>query len=154
MPGAIKRLRGSEQRYVNDHEPQFPAPASLYAPRYLSKTAQGLWRRYGHLLVDRGVLRESDVAAFEALCLAYGTMVDAARILKREGLTTVDERGLPRKHPAYQIMRESSMQLKSYCALFGLSPSDRQRLVIEPLDGEPNLAELLFAGFDGDRADG
>lgn len=72
-----------------------------------------------------------DGSALTLLCFHYGLAVDAAKTLKEEGTTTVDERGLTRKHPACQILRDNSQAFKQYMQEFGLSPSSRARLDVK-----------------------
>jgi len=56
----------------------------------------------------------------------------------------VDERGLPRKHPLLQVLRDNSTAFRMYAAEFGLTPSSRSRLQIRPVAEQPSLAEQLF----------
>lgn len=143
LPTRIKKLKGSDPRYINEHEPQ-PAPADPGVPRgRLNDEAKWIWRKLAPGLAETGILREWDLPAMELMCTHFAFAVEAGRILNEEGLSTVDERGLPRKHPLLQIWRENSRDFLRYGTEFGLTPSSRSRLTVEPVETE-TLADLLF----------
>ena len=120
-----------------------PPPAAKRAPPGLSRGALRFWRTYASDLIALGVLTKPDRAAFELMAEHHAIARQAARILAEEGPTTKDERGLIRKHPADAIMRLHSAAYRSYASTFGLLPSARQRLEVEPPDVVDELSELM-----------
>lgn len=140
---------------MNQGEPK-PAPASdLKPPRgRLSKHARRLWVDLAPSLESLGLLTEADLAAFELLCDHYGFAVEAAAILRDEGLVVkepaaFDDEGNPtawksKKNPAAQIFRENSVAFRMLAGEFGLTPSARARLDVEPPEKEKSLADELF----------
>jgi len=77
-----------------------------------------------------------DGPAFAMTLLHYALAVEAAKRIDKEGITTVDERGLPRKHPLHQVLRDHSTSFRAYLAEFGLSPSSRVRLALPGQEDE------------------
>ncbi len=61
----------------------------------------------------------------------YVTAQEVAEVIRKDGTMTTDERGLPRKHPLLQVLRENSQSFKAYAAEFGLTPSARARLNLQ-----------------------
>lgn len=112
-------------------------------PRNLPTAARQLWKTIAPQLNELGLLTEVDGPAFTALCLHWAAMVEASNSLKADGVTTLDERGLPRKNPAMQILRDNSAAFRQWCQLFGLTPSSRTRLPVDG-PGQKTLADLLF----------
>ena len=95
-------------------------------------------------------MTEIDAPAFEMLCRHYGMVVEAAKILKADGLVVQDkdENGVVlsvRKHPAEIILRMNSTAFRHYAEQFGLTPSARVRLAVDIAEDEPSLAEALFS---------
>jgi P27 family predicted phage terminase small subunit len=145
-PNEIKKLRGS--KYFNPDEPDMPAAINLCPPRgRLSQEARRFWKSNVEILSQKGILKETDLAAFELMCTHYGFAIAAARIIKEEGMLTIDERGLARKHPAMQLFRDQSALFLKYASLFGLDPSSRGNLHAEEPD-EKSLAQILYEGID------
>jgi len=158
-PSKIKELEGNPgKRPLNQNEPQPPAvQASQLKPPYgrLSKQARRLWKDLAPSLEALGVLTQADLAAFELLCNHYGFAVEAAAILRAEGLTLQEpaawdkETGevtawRTKKHPVAQIFRENSTAFRMMAGEFGLTPSSRARLDVDP----PPPKESLFKEFE------
>lgn len=142
----LKKLRGS--KYWNPDEPTLPDAVNISPPRgRLTQEARRFWKDHAGTLVKAGILKETDLASFELMCAHYGFAIAAARIIRDEGMITIDERGLARKHPAMQLFRDQSVLFGRYAALFGLDPANRGSLKVEePV--EPSLANLLFDNID------
>lgn len=146
IPTAIKKLRGTAP--ASSREPQ---PERIEAPRVpygiLGKDGRRLWRELAPKLSQNGLLTELDLPSLLMACAHYDTAVQAARTIRDQGILTIDERGLPRKHPALQVLRDNSTAFRSYADRFGLSPSSRTRLIITAIEDEPSLAEILRGEF-------
>ena len=147
-PNELKKLRGS--KYWNPDEPDMPDAVDIRPPRgRLTLEARRFWKANAENLVKAGILKETDLAAFELLCCHFGYAIAAARIIRDEGMINVDERGLARKHPAMQLLRDQSVLFAKYAALFGLDPANRGTLRVEAPE-EDSLAEILFSGYSDD----
>lgn len=113
----------------------------LHPPKWLSNRAKLKFKEYGAMLRDSGLLLVSDMAAWAMLWLAWDLALQAAETIKKEGATTVDERGFVRKHPGFQIWRDNINTFNKLANDFALTPAARARLNIQP--GKPeSLSEL------------
>jgi P27 family predicted phage terminase small subunit len=101
-------------------------------------------------LLDRKVLSQCDLEAFERYCQHLAMAYEAYEIIKREGVLAPDERGIPRKHPAMQIHRDNSLAALRFAAELGLTPSARVRLNKTDAQAE----EDSYAEFRNRRAAG
>jgi P27 family predicted phage terminase small subunit len=106
--------------------------------------AGALWDRLAGFLYERGILTIFDAPIFEMMCLSYHFMKEADKWLKKDGVLTVDERGLIRKHPAHQIFRDHVNLYMKAAVEFGLTPASRSQLSLDQPDDDISLAEMLF----------
>ena len=131
LPTNIKLLHGTARKKdLQRNEPK-PKPIAPKCPTWLSPEAKRKWKELKPELERLGIFTNIDGLTFSLAMTHYALARDAAMILKQEGSMTVDERGLPRKHPANQILRDHSQAFKQYMAEFGLSPASRTRLDTE-----------------------
>ena len=127
---------------------QLPEP-----PSYLPPHARELWKELAPRLYATGRLLPEDVPAFTILCQAHHFQLHAAVLLMKEGLTVEDKvykrvvkgedgeatvlKGMIRKHPAWQMWRDSANVVRQYDTEFGITPSSRTRLeILETPDDE------------------
>lgn len=153
-PTPLKKLSGNPgKRPLNQNEPQPPRAESIKPPHgRLSKHARRLWLDLAPALEDIGLLTQADLAALELLVNHYGFAIEAAADLRKRGLVIEepqhDREGNVRgytikKNPAAQIFRENSVAFRMLATEFGLTPSSRARLEVEP----PQQKESLFEEF-------
>lgn len=116
-------------------------------PSWLSDEAKKKWKELLPQLEQLGLLTAIDRSALALLCSHYALAAAAAKTLETEGVTVVDERGLARKHPACQVLRDNSQSFARYMSEFGLSPSARTRLDVKEVKKEQTEFEKTF----GDR---
>ena len=121
--------------------------ASGWRPRMppgLPAHAKRLWRSVVPILAASGTLTELDTAGLVAMCLCYQTMCQAAAELDEAGgVAHVDNRGVARKRPEWQIFRESQASFRTWCAEFGMTPAARTTLPAAAAAEKPDLAALL-----------
>lgn len=142
-PTALKQLSGNPgKRPLNEDEPQ-PDRVAPAIPRGLMTLARKFWRAHGPKLEEMGLLTEVDGAAFTMLTIHYQIAWEASQILKREGLETVDENGVVRKHPMLQVLRDNSAMLLRYSREFGLTPSARSRIAVSDPAEEMDIGTML-----------
>jgi P27 family predicted phage terminase small subunit len=136
-PTALKVLEGNPgKRTLNGGEPK-PPTREPKMPRNMLTEARRFWREHVPRLVALGVATEVDGPALAMMATHYALAERAAKQLKQDGLTTTDERGLTRKHPLLQVLRDNSTAFRSYAMQFGLTASARARLsVAEPEDAD------------------
>ena len=144
-PTVIKKMRGNPGgRPLNEKEPKPVQTKVKRMPRGLSNDAKKLWRTLATTLIDWGVLTDWDIPAFMLMAEHYAIAMQASRIITEEGLQTIDEHKCQRKHPLLQVMRDSSTAFRLYASEFGLTPSSRSRLSVQPPAEELGLKDLLF----------
>lgn len=144
-PTQLKRLAGNPgKRPLNAHEakPQVVHPA---VPRgRLGAEGKKLWRYLAAKLDDLGLLTELDTTALEMMCIHYETAVQAQRLVRTQGLVVTGARGGLVRHPAVQIVRDSSTAFRQYAEQFGLTPSARSRIELPMPEEMDELERLLF----------
>lgn len=145
-PTVLKELAGNPGgKTLNDQEPK-PAPAQAdHVPYRLLPKARRFWKDNADRLTALGLLTEIDIPAFQLMASHYAVAVQAAEVIRDEGLLTEDEHGLQRKHPALQVMRDHSAAFRTYAAEFGMTPSSRSRVRAEVPEEQMSLADALFA---------
>ena len=120
----------------------------IQTPRWLPKYGKQFWRIHTPLLKSYGLLTELDSVAFEMLCVNYAVFRETAEILQKEGLLTIDERKLTRKHPAITIYINFSKLFLNLLRDFGMTPSSRSRLDITVVEDEFDpMEDLLNKSF-------
>lgn len=138
QPTVVRELHGNPgKRPAAAAEPR-PGPAAPKMPRGLPREARLFWRRYAEGLARLGLLTEVDAAAFQMMALHWQVCQDAMKEMTKGGqagvleLTTEDDDGLERKHPLLQVLRDNSSAFLRYAAHFGMSPSARAGMRVEP----------------------
>ena len=81
-----------------------------------------------HLLSERSVLSACDAEAFARYVQHLRMAYEADKIIRNDGIISLDKNGVPHKHPALQIHRDNSLAALRYEEQFGLTPSARMRL--------------------------
>jgi len=115
-------------------------------PSWLAQEAKELWTSIAPILEADGRLTEQDVPAFIALCVAYSTMISAAKELAEEGVTAIgwggEAHNSSKKHPAAQVFRDSEKTFTSLCDRFGLNPKARRGMALpQPADDAGGLLD-------------
>ncbi len=147
-PTPLKLLAGNPgKRSIGEREPQpgvrLPAP-----PRHLSAEAKREWKRTGRELLALGLMTEIDKAALAIYCQAWGRWVEAETALRTYGIMVRSPGGIPMQSPYLAVANKAMEQMRSLLAEFGLSPSSRTRLHVEPARELDPLEELRQRGRD------
>jgi P27 family predicted phage terminase small subunit len=74
------------------------------APKSMPKDGASLWAR---LQTHYEVQDEAGLAVLEVACRSYSTLLEAERLVKRDGLVVKGDRGLLKAHPAAAIARDA-----------------------------------------------
>ena len=89
-------------------------------------------------LIATDRLRPEDVPLFEQMCLAYSFAAEAAELLAEE--ITIKDRAhgnVLRKHPAWQMWRDSVGVLRQIACEYGGTPASRSRLELSIATDDP-----------------
>lgn len=148
-PTAVKILEGNPgKRPLNTAELQPSQAKTRRMPHGLSRGAKKLWRRLASDLVDLGIMTDVDIPAFMLAAEHFGIARGAATIIAEDGMVTTDENGFMRKHPLLQVLRDNSAAFRQYATEFGLTPSSRSRLHVDPPE-QLSLVDMLFGEVVG-----
>lgn len=145
-PTRLKVLQGNPgKRPISKTEPKPAAVAKLgNAPRHLNRYGQREWRRMGTILQTMGLLTEIDLAAFEAYCATYGRWIQAELAVKEEGYTIITRAGNVIQNPNLGIANRALTEMRKWLIEFGLTPSSRSRISLQPeVKEDPFEAYLL-----------
>lgn len=147
MPTVIHNLRGTTPDRVVPNEARFEVPIRMPSPpEGMSEDGAKLWRAVGKLLLNAGLYTAGDFIALELMCMAYGRMKEAERLMVDEGMVLKSNLGGLYQSPYLAIVNRSWEQVRAMLAEFGMTPAERTR-VMSSVDNnrETDLADLLFA---------
>jgi P27 family predicted phage terminase small subunit len=65
------------------------------------------------------------------MLIHYGIAAEAAKKIREEGLTDIDEQGIVRKSPLLQILRDATQQYRQLSKQFPISPKIRKQLKMD-----------------------
>lgn len=107
--------------------------------------AYAFFENFWNKLFVAGLVQQEDRLVFEELCFAFELMVRARKTLLDEGLSEVDRAhgGMLKKHPAFQIYRDTQASFLKLAAKFGITPADRKELGVGIVESNFDLEELL-----------
>lgn len=136
LPVSVKALKGTLRNCRIKNNNTYPTLSSV-PPSFLSREAATEYRRAYKLLLDSGVLQQTDRAVFLAYCQSWARWQEAERILAQEGLVLhqpilnrhgeqVGTKAV--KHPAINIAKDERAACVRAASLFGFNPQDRQRV--------------------------
>lgn len=142
-PTALRVLHGDRKDRINDTEPT-PAEREVTAPEELSDDARAAWDRLAPDLIRVGVLTTWDVPAFVIVCEALARYRAATKLVNGSALLVQGPNGFV-KNPALLVQREAEVTFAQYGSRFGLTPSDRSQLKVEPPGAGGQGAERLLS---------
>lgn len=157
-PTALKELEGTyrpDRSPKNEAKPEKIMPARPPAITR-DRDARKIWDEYAPRLLRLGLLTELDPSMLEGLCMAYSKAVKADRAIAKHGVVMKTEFGL-KSNPAVQQSRAAWAEFRRFAAEFGMSPSARTSVEVEPgaadaggetANGEPSATNPQSAGED------
>ena len=107
-------------------------PKALRCPDHLDTEAKREWKRMVKMLQRIRVLTEADGLALANLCQAWSTLVKAQTKLNETGLLLKTPSGYVQQSPLLGIVNQNMDTVLRLSREFGLTPSSRGRLVVEP----------------------
>jgi P27 family predicted phage terminase small subunit len=129
-PLGLKVLQGTasteEKRAYMARPPSEPPEP----PDFLPVKAREMWDELAPGLHATGRLEPEHKLAMTNLVLAWYMVLSATMILEEEGLIDVDEAHAQRnrKHPVWQIWRDSQAACRAWATEFGLTPASQVRI--------------------------
>ncbi len=123
-------------------------PASLLdRPAWLPERAAELWDALVVRLRRAGILDEVDGPALLNLVMSYYFALHSGELLVRDGMVEEDEAhaGRLRKHPAFQMWRDSQAAFGRWADRFKVTPSSRKG-PLAGSEGELSEMEKLLRG--------
>lgn len=151
-PTNLKVIEGNPGKRKIKQEPDFqsdmPSP-----PSHLDDYAVEEWGRLAPGLHALGILYATDRSVFAAYCQAYSRWRTAEELIQRaakaggDGLSSMTTKKTLMKHPLVGISEKAAAAMMKYALEFGLSPSARARLAIDP--GKAKKGSLEAKGLIG-----
>ena len=136
LPTAVLQARGSRRAKANKLEPEPPAGLPE-CPDWLSDDAKAVWSQITPILQKMGVLTIADGNALARYCTALAQWREAEMFLQKYGLTYPVKSGNGTvkcffQWPQVAIVQKLSLVLTRLEQEFGLTPSARTRIEIDP----------------------
>src|SRR2546421_10746525 len=119
----------STRRTRGDDEPRPKLPP---CPSHLRDEARKEWFRTGRKLLTFGLMTEIDIAALAVYCQAWGRWVEAEDQLHKFGTVIKSPNGYPIPSPYLPIANKAMEQMTRLLVEFGMSPSSRSRVPVQP----------------------
>lgn len=135
-PTSVLKLRGSWRADVNESEP-LPEQGVPDMPDFLSGMSKECWDQLSPILNEMKVLTKADEVALSMLCKTYSNWRRAEELLDKHGdvYPIRDNEGnikYLQQSPYVSIARNNLLALKGMLEQFGLTPSARTRIRVEP----------------------
>lgn len=129
-PTALKILEGDRSKTgIAKKKEVKPPKGGVFCPDWICDEAKNEWTRLAPSLEKMGLLTMMDVQAFAAYCQAYAKWKEAEQKIEEEGATFETQTGYISPSPWVSIARAERKAMKEQGALFGLTPSDRSRII-------------------------
>lgn len=142
-PTKLKILDGDKnKKRINRHEPK-PVTLKTTCPRYLDETAKLAWNRLYPELHGMGLVAKIDRDALGAYCQAYARYVKYEKIVMEKGELYKTAAGNVIMSPALAVANRALEQMRQFMAEFGLTPSSRARITLEPPGEMTPLEKVL-----------
>jgi P27 family predicted phage terminase small subunit len=145
-PTAMKRARGTARK--KSPEPEPPADA-IAMPGHLGPVAQARWRELLPMLEAVRVMTNADIEALARYCDTYEWWLAVRAKLRAEGDTypILNDGGQVKyiaQRPEVSIAHKLATQLRQLEQDFGLNPSARTSLKVEPPPPQDAADDILY----------
>ena len=138
-PVELKVLEGNPGKRRLPKPPKY-APLGAEAPDWMEREAKAEWRRLHKEFARVDLAKRPDRAAMIALCCEWAKYVTASRLMADPATRNQRIGG----KPIHQVARESLAGLLQLWARFGMTPADRARFDMKPVEDEADpFLELL-----------
>jgi P27 family predicted phage terminase small subunit len=129
IPDNVRNLRGNAGKRKPPSRPK-AVVAQPSKPSDLKGEGLAEWKRVTPELERMGLLSKLDRGVLLLYCATYGIWHETWSRIMADGAVTVDERKLPRKHPLWQVYRDSAASIASLADKLGLTPAARGRMTV------------------------
>lgn len=130
-PPALKLLSGRGNGRDSGGRPVQPAPGftrmAPVKPRGMSRAAAAKWDQLVGELTRLELLSPVHGPALEMACEAYARWHEARKVRQAESVLGVNSQGRVR-HPAVAVEEAAAKEFMAWCARFGITPADEQRV--------------------------
>jgi P27 family predicted phage terminase small subunit len=154
IPTALKLVKGNpgKRKLHPEREARIPC-AAPEPPEFLNADGKVEWERICSMLARAGLMTGADRGALGSYCQAYGVWAQAERAINKlaeEGeinsLVMRTTNGNVVQHVMVGIARRARMDVVRYAIEFGMTPSSRSRIHVNPSgDEDPVGIEKYFA---------
>jgi P27 family predicted phage terminase small subunit len=128
----IDRILNGEDTSEIENENELRESKKPTLPRgVVMKRARDLYHDLAPILFDMGALEVIDGPTLTLMLIHYGIAAEAAKKIREEGLTDIDEQGVVRKSPLLQILRDATQQYRQLSKQFPISPKIRKQLKMD-----------------------
>ena len=131
-PTKLKVLEGNRGKRPIPKDEIIPESNIPEPPSHLDDYALEEWHRMVDGLHNLGLLYEVDTAVFAAYCVSYSRWRRAQEQLNTEELVIKTISGNYIQNPVVGIANKAAQDMVKFALEFGLSPSARARLAIDP----------------------
>lgn len=148
-PTHLRILKGNPgKRALPKHEPQpeKAAKGSRRCPAWMAPAGKRLWKSLVPELERLNLLTKIDDATLEGACANYARALAAEALVKKQGMVIVTDKGFTIQHPAVSIAKNSWTAWLRFATEFGLTPSARSRIQIQPSAPEKDKDEDFLFG--------
>lgn len=147
-PTAVKIARGNPgKRPLPVGEPRGDTSVDDGPPDWMTVEARQFWTEAAGRLRKSGVLTVDDLSALTVASEIYGQWLRASRTVAEQGETIEVEgsSGQTRivERPEVAVAARARMDLLRYLVEFGMTPSSRARLKVDPQTAEDPLEAFL-----------
>jgi len=135
MPDAIRLVKYSRPatERMNPDKPEYGI--DIQCPVGFDDKRKDAWFTLVPNLIRAGVAKEIDVYSLEMLCEKWVEWRAAQDMVNNTGLVTKAPSGYPMMNPYYTISMQIGKELRMMLAEFGMTPSSRQRVVVDKPKG-------------------
>jgi len=142
LPAAIHKKRGTFK--PSRHAGPELAIEMPQMPPDLAPKAQAAWNVIGAKLLAAGLIADLDQLALRMLCESVELYLDAADIVREQGLVAGGGGSGMYQHPAVGIRNRAWAQIVKLCGEFGMTCAARTGLHIESKDPSTDeVAKIL-----------
>jgi P27 family predicted phage terminase small subunit len=151
-PLKLRKLEGNRSRTPIPEE--IVAKSSIPTPpSHLDAYAVEEWNRLAQGLYALGILYDVDRATFAAYCKSYSLWRRAEESLAEKskhntdlGMVQVTKSGNIIQHTLLGVANKAAADMVRYASEFGLTPSARARLAVDPNQGRKGKFRGLIGG--------
>ena len=144
-PISVRKLRAKGETLERLEQKEKALPPVKVAipnvPKSVShdEIASALWKKLSKTLKQMRVITVNDCEALEGLCLSYSRAQQAEEHIAEHGVMLNHPIRGWMANPAVAMARHEWTEVRKFAAEFGLTPSSRERVRMEPLDDDaPN----------------